>query len=143
MLVKTCGVFLLDRDNQLLICHPTGKSDFGNVWSIPKGLQDDGERDEETAVRELLEETGIEIEEEELFFIGKNKYKNKNKVLYAYFIKLNKYKKEIKLFCDSTFKKNNIYLPEIDKYNWVNLNDAELLLHSAQIPFIEIIRMII
>ena len=30
------------------------------VWALPKGLIDDGERPEETAVREVAEETGVE-----------------------------------------------------------------------------------
>ncbi|MBI4690207.1 MAG: NUDIX hydrolase [Nitrospirae bacterium] len=31
----------------------------GNVWCLPKGLVDRGERPEETAVREVQEETGL------------------------------------------------------------------------------------
>jgi 8-oxo-dGTP diphosphatase len=31
----------------------------GNVWCLPKGLVDKGEKPEETAIREVLEETGL------------------------------------------------------------------------------------
>jgi 8-oxo-dGTP pyrophosphatase MutT (NUDIX family) len=37
---------------------PQGKPE--GVWALPKGLIDDGERPEETALREVAEETGAE-----------------------------------------------------------------------------------
>jgi 8-oxo-dGTP pyrophosphatase MutT (NUDIX family) len=39
---------------------PAGKAD--GVWALPKGLIDAGERGEETARREVLEETGLDAE---------------------------------------------------------------------------------
>lgn len=40
---------------QVAVIRPRGKQ----VWALPKGHVDKGERPEETAVREVLEETGI------------------------------------------------------------------------------------
>jgi 8-oxo-dGTP pyrophosphatase MutT (NUDIX family) len=42
----------------LAAIRPGGKPD--GVWALPKGLIDDGERPEETALREVAEETGAE-----------------------------------------------------------------------------------
>ncbi|HHJ64249.1 MAG TPA: NUDIX hydrolase [Aquifex aeolicus] len=45
---------VLFRDGEvLLVKNPSG------VWTFPKGLVEEGEAPEETAVREVLEETGV------------------------------------------------------------------------------------
>lgn len=54
---KSCGVVVLQKENQvvkvLLVHHQKGH------WGIPKGHVENEEKEEETAVREVLEETGI------------------------------------------------------------------------------------
>ena len=42
----------------LAAIRPAGKAP--GVWALPKGLIDDGERPEATALREVAEETGVE-----------------------------------------------------------------------------------
>lgn len=42
------------------------------IWALPKGTPDDGETREETAVREVVEETGLQVEREE--YIGSIDY---------------------------------------------------------------------
>jgi ADP-ribose pyrophosphatase YjhB (NUDIX family) len=37
-------------------------TDEKQVWALPKGMKEEGERPEDAAVREVLEETGIEAE---------------------------------------------------------------------------------
>ena len=58
---KSCGVIPLKQDEGqwkiLLIFHRGGRH-----WSFPKGHQDPGESDKETAIRELKEETGLALE---------------------------------------------------------------------------------
>ena len=49
------GVLVRNRE-VLLVKNPS------DVWTFPKGLIEHGERPEETAVREVLEETGVEGE---------------------------------------------------------------------------------
>jgi 8-oxo-dGTP pyrophosphatase MutT (NUDIX family) len=57
----SCGIVPVRKTQQgfqmLLIYHQKGRH-----WSFPKGHQDPGETDLETAKRELKEETGLEIE---------------------------------------------------------------------------------
>lgn len=55
-----------DRGVEVFLVHPGGpffaRRDAG-VWSIPKGLFDDGEEPLEAACREFAEETGREVED--------------------------------------------------------------------------------
>jgi len=65
-------VLVLDTQNRLLMMK---RSDGGN-WGVPGGAMELGETTEETARRELLEETGLEVDELSLFgvFSGKELY---------------------------------------------------------------------
>lgn len=50
---KSCGIVVFKNDEILLVHHNLGH------WGIPKGHVELGETDEETAIREVFEETGI------------------------------------------------------------------------------------
>ena len=57
---KSCGCIILKDDQVLLI---GAKDDEGKLfWSFPKGHQEKGETDIETAIRETKEETGLDVE---------------------------------------------------------------------------------
>lgn len=57
---KSCGCIIIKDDKVLLI---GAKDDEGELfWSFPKGHQEIGETDIETAVRETKEETGLDVE---------------------------------------------------------------------------------
>ena len=58
------GVLIRDGDRYLLV-RRAAEPDAG-LWSIPGGLVELGERVEEAAVREALEETGLEVKIKEL-----------------------------------------------------------------------------
>jgi 8-oxo-dGTP pyrophosphatase MutT (NUDIX family) len=51
------GVVVRERDGgfELAVIKPRGR----NVWALPKGHLDPGEKPEQTALREVFEETGI------------------------------------------------------------------------------------
>jgi len=72
LLLIGSAVLVLDNHNRLLMMR---RSDSGN-WGIPGGAMELGETTEETARRELLEETGLEAGELTLFgiFSGKELY---------------------------------------------------------------------
>ena len=56
---KSCGCIIIKDDKVLLI---EAKDDKGKLfWSFPKGHQEIGETDIETAIRETKEETGLDV----------------------------------------------------------------------------------
>ena len=57
---KSCGCIILKGGKVLLI---GARDDDGKLfWSFPKGHQEDGETDIETAIRETKEEVGLDVE---------------------------------------------------------------------------------
>ena len=57
------GVVYREEEGRLMIAL-CGRTRTG-TWNLPKGTPEDGETIEETAVREVKEETGLEVEIEE------------------------------------------------------------------------------
>ena len=55
-LEKSCGAIVFDNDKVLLVTHQAGHTSF------PKGHVELNETEEETAKREILEETNINVE---------------------------------------------------------------------------------
>ena len=53
---KSCGAVVIDNDKVLVVKHNAGHISF------PKGHVENGETERETAIREVKEETGIDIE---------------------------------------------------------------------------------
>ena len=53
---KSCGCIVIDNGKVLLIQHLKGH------WDMPKGHMEAGETEQETALREVKEETGVDVE---------------------------------------------------------------------------------
>jgi 8-oxo-dGTP pyrophosphatase MutT (NUDIX family) len=58
---KAYGGIVIDPSGQVLLREPT-RHYKGDVWTFPKGKPESGESPEQTAVREVLEETGYRAE---------------------------------------------------------------------------------
>ena len=125
----TCGVAIFNNKNQLLI----GKATNGNNWSIPKGLNENNETFEMSAIREVYEETGIDISKSKLELVGEENYKNQSKKIimfktYLDYLDLNK------VVCNSFFEYKIKKLPELDKFELVTLNELHKYnIHNTQI----------
>ena len=52
---KSCGIILIDDKNQYLLVQL-----LAGHWDFPKGHVEKGETEKETALREVLEETGLQ-----------------------------------------------------------------------------------
>ena len=52
----SCGAYVLDNGKVLLVKHKSG-----GHWDFPKGHREEGETNQETAIREVWEETGVKI----------------------------------------------------------------------------------
>ena len=56
---KCCGSIIFRDGKYLLVKH---KEEGGGHWDFPKGHIEQGESEEETALREIYEETGLKVE---------------------------------------------------------------------------------
>lgn len=136
----SCGIYLINSDNKLLIGHPTKHKP--NVWAIPKGRVNEGESDHfEVAKRELLEETNIDINK---FEIVKKvefdiiRYRETNKYLKGYFIKVDNSFSGEDIKCDSMVYRDGVpSFPEFDDFRWVTIEESKKLLHQFQIDNLE------
>lgn len=135
----TAGLFLVRRDNKILICHPTKASDA--VWSIPKGMLDSGEEPIDGAVRETFEETNVDVSKWKfLHRLNPVKYKKKNKELHTFAIFETQNLFDFDSFdfkCASNVPEALGGYPEMDGYKWVTLKEARPLLHEAQVTCLE------
>lgn len=140
----TCGIFLFNRDGKFLVGHPTNSP--SNVWSIPKGIKDDGEDDFGAAIRELYEETNIslkDIGEFEVQYIGDFAYSgNRKKILSAFYINTSHDFYNHNIICESMVISESGNFPEVDDFKWVNFIEAQTILNSAQIQALDIVNEI-
>lgn len=110
----TCGVIVTDTRGYL-ICHPT----MSKWWDIPKGKQDPGETLVQTAVRELQEETGVCVSEQQLSYINTFDYKPDKRLALFYLQIDNMFDVSI-MSCTTTFDYKGAQFPEMDKFKIVN-----------------------
>ena len=90
---KSCGCIIIDN-NMVLIIFRKDK----NFWEFPKGHVEEGETEVETALREVKEEVGLDVEIDEskryvLNYIIRNEI-DKTTVLYVAKVKSGKLKKQ-------------------------------------------------
>jgi len=128
----TCGFFIINDKEEILLCHPTNSPH--NTFSIPKGLINDGESELEAACRETLEETGIDLLSLGLInnygYIGRSIYKHGKKCLVGFYCNLNYDIK--KCICNSFVELTDSKFPEVDYFKSVPIKDAYALLHHTQ-----------
>ena len=123
---------------EVLLVHPGGpyfaNKDAG-VWTLPKGMPDDGEDLLDCAKREFREETGFEPGPGPFLPLGSIKQKG-GKTVHAWAVAGN---------CDpaqcvsNTFKVQRppksgkwISVPEVDKAAWFNMEEAAGRINAAQ-----------
>ena len=80
----TVGVFaiILDEENNVLICH---RRDH-DLWNLPGGGLEKGETVENAIIREVAEETGLEVVIDRI--TGVYSKKDKNEVVFSFLCKI-------------------------------------------------------
>jgi 8-oxo-dGTP pyrophosphatase MutT (NUDIX family) len=115
----SCGVLLLNARGEILMCHATG----GPRWDIPKGIADAGETEREAAVRELAEETGLQLLGEDLRDLGRHKYL-RGKDLHLFSTLIERIDTTL-CVCTSYFvDTHGKQRPEVDAFAWVPIDQA-------------------
>jgi len=124
---KRAAGTLLYRDSpggvEVLLVHPSGNYNRHKPWSIPKGLLDVGEDEEQAARRETVEETGVVAGR--LFRLGQIQYRKSRKIVTAFG---GRAPDDAAPQCASW---------EVDCAEFVPLARAQELLHPDQLPLLE------
>jgi 8-oxo-dGTP pyrophosphatase MutT (NUDIX family) len=135
-MIQTTGLFILNALDELLITHPTN-SPF-NRWSIPKGIPDLNETYLDAAIRELFEETNINVIDlkiSEFEYGDPVPYKNKLKNLQPIFCRTLVDTGKLSLKCNSLVDGESFY--ENDIIKWYPIKDAIKLIHETQVKAIK------
>ena len=109
---KSCGCIIL-RDSKVLLIG--ARNDDGRLfWSFPKGHQENGETDTETAIRETKEEVGLSV-----------KIVDEKPIKTWYLIHSGTVRKEVLLFiAEPLDNKIRIQENELEKAEWVQIDKA-------------------
>jgi predicted NUDIX family NTP pyrophosphohydrolase len=146
MPVHSAGILLyreVSGEVEVLLVHPGGpyyaKRNEG-VWSIPKGILEDGEEGLKTAKREFKEELGLEVPADEFLPLKPIKQKG-NKIVHAWAAKgdLDAEKTQSNTFrMEYPYKSGNwIEVPEVDRTEWFSLKEASVKILPAQQPLLD------
>lgn len=135
----SCGVIVEDNQDKILACHPTGKSFEKGNYDIPKGISEANDNsDIETAVRELYEETGLQIPDNNMLTdLGMFEYL-KDKDLHLFYIKINNDFEHIgPFYCESKFiDSHDNEKPEVNSYKFIDKEELDWFYKSLQ-PVLE------
>ncbi|MEX2230929.1 MAG: NUDIX domain-containing protein [Cyclobacteriaceae bacterium] len=140
------GLLMCRVSNGLLeyfLVHPGGpyfKNKDAGVWSIPKGIPEEGEDLIHTAQREFFEETGIKTTPP-FYEIGMIKQKG-GKGVHAWTF-TGKWDPDTGIICNNFSLEwpprsgKMVDFPEVDKAMWMDYAKATALIIPEQIPFLD------
>ncbi len=125
---KSAGIIIILNREKLLLSHPTNAR-WNNTYSFPKGHIEENESQIDAAIRELKEETSIEITEDRIT--------DKEPIVIQYNDRKGKIYKEVYLFkvyindiseiglSDETLTKDMLQLEELDWCGFLTKEEAK------------------
>ena len=105
---KSCGAIVINKNNKILLVHHNA-----GHWDFPKGHIENGETEEQTAIREVKEETNIDI-------IIHNKYRYTT----SYSPKENVMKEVVYFLAQNIDEDKKPQLEEVSEVKWFTLEEA-------------------
>ena len=124
----TCAIVIANKDGDILGCHGTNKP-FENGYDFPKGCRDDSDaNDLETALRELREEAGHVLTDEEKSQVidGGIHHHNAKKNIHLFIHIVDKFPDLSQLKCTSYFtNERGREIPEVDGYKIIRKDERE------------------
>ena len=136
MKVLSCGVIITDG-NIFLVGRVTGKK----FWGIPKGRIEESETEIDAALRELKEETNIELNPIDLIDLGRFHYIPK-KDLHLFLYKTKNLPKIENMFCSTFFEnKKGEKLPEFDKFKYISFLEMPKFVNKSLVPILNEIKL--
>ena len=142
---RSAGILLFRQGLELevLLAHPGGpfwRNKQRGAWSIPKGLVNSGEGEQEAAIREFAEETGHNLDPECLVPLGEVQLRSR-KTIVAWACRGDLdpgavVSNSVRLEWPSGSGRI-IEFPEVDEVKWCTLDEAAILLNTGQLPLLE------
>jgi 8-oxo-dGTP pyrophosphatase MutT (NUDIX family) len=114
--IVSCGIVLLDPGGQVLLAHATGT----HHWDIPKGQGEPGETEAQSALREMVEETGLALDPLRLKDLGRYIYR-RDKDLHLFAARALPDELDLsRCVCTSLFpsREDGAMIPEMDAWRW-------------------------
>lgn len=105
---KSCGAIVINKNNKILLVHHNA-----GHWDFPKGHIENGETEEQTAIREVKEETNIDI-------IINNRYRYTT----SYSPKENVMKEVVYFLAQNIDEDKKPQLEEVSEVKWFTLEEA-------------------
>jgi 8-oxo-dGTP pyrophosphatase MutT (NUDIX family) len=131
--IISCGVVITDG-HRIILGHPTGST---RVFDLPKGQMEPGETPEETARRELWEETGLTSGA--LRDHGLQQYLD-HKDLWIFSEQVSEMPPLTKLYCRATYTHRGRKFPEFDRFALVTWDRLEEYVRPAMLPILMRVR---
>lgn len=129
----SCALVIQNPEGEILGCHSTGKKWGPGTFDLPKGHQDVGERPLDTAIRECIEETGLDFSDrkDDIVDLGVVDY-TEAKVLHIFYI-ASEIPDVKTLHCDSTFTDPyGRQRPEVNGFVKIGFSKRDLFFKSIQ-----------
>lgn len=105
---KSCGAIVINKNNKILLVHHNA-----GHWDFPKGHVEEGETEEQTAIREVKEETNIDIT-----------INNKYRYTTSYSPKENVMKEVVYFLAQNIDEDKKPQLEEVSEVKWFTLEEA-------------------
>ncbi len=130
-IIQTSAVIIHDKQ-QMIICQPFGKKkNTVGGYDLPKGKIDAGETPEQGAVREVREETGMNLEISGLIKLGYFDDYTSEKGIHIYSYQVSQLPSIKSLHCESYIDKEK-HKPEMIGYKIVELEEIHWLYKVLQ-----------